>query len=153
MDKKLVLKPSAKHPINIEPLGKKVTVRVGGQVVAESDNALVVKEASYPAALYIPRSDAKMDLLERTSHGSYCPYKGEAYYYRIPAGGERSTNAIWTYEQPYEAVAPIKGHLAFCGSRRRNQLLSGGYPQDEKGPHRISVRRFHPRRQELKRIS
>jgi uncharacterized protein (DUF427 family) len=58
-----------------------------------------------------------MSLLERTEHTSYCPYKGDAAYYSIPAGGERSVNAVWTYESPHAAVAEIKDHLAFYPDR------------------------------------
>jgi uncharacterized protein (DUF427 family) len=66
---------------------------------------------------YIPRGDVDMTALERSDHASYCPYKGDAAYYSIPAGGARSDNAVWTYEAPYEAVAAIREHLAFYPSR------------------------------------
>ena len=66
---------------------------------------------------YIPREDVDMSLLSPTDHATYCPYKGECAYWSIPAGGERSTNAVWTYEAPYDAVAEIAGHLAFYRSR------------------------------------
>jgi uncharacterized protein (DUF427 family) len=66
---------------------------------------------------YIPRKDVKMSLLERTSHATYCPYKGECNYYSIPAGGERSVNAVWTYESPYEHVSQIKDYVAFYPDR------------------------------------
>lgn len=114
---KFVLKPSAKHPIVIEPLGRKVTVTVAGKTVAESDRAVLLKEASYPPAIYIPREDADMNLLERSAQVSYCPYKGDASYFSIPAGGSRSNDAVWTYEVPHEFVSQIKDYLAFYPSR------------------------------------
>jgi uncharacterized protein (DUF427 family) len=86
-------------------------------VIADSRNALSLKEASYPAVLYIPRADVDMSLLTSTDHSTYCPYKGDCSYYSIPAGGERSKNAIWTYENPYDAVAEIKDHMAFYPDR------------------------------------
>ena len=113
MTKKLVLKPGPKHPITIQPLGRKVVVHLNGQVIAESENALELKEAQYPTAIYIPRSDANMNMLERSAHNSYCPYKGDASYYSIPAGGAKTQDAVWTYETPFESVTPIKDHLAF----------------------------------------
>ena len=58
-----------------------------------------------------------LTLLSRTDRTSYCPYKGDAGYFSIPAGGDRSTNAVWTYEAPYDAVAAIKDHLAFYPDR------------------------------------
>jgi len=66
---------------------------------------------------YLPRNDADMSLLVRTKHYSYCPYKGDCTYYGIPIGGSKSEYAVWTYENPYEAVASIKEHVAFYPSR------------------------------------
>jgi uncharacterized protein (DUF427 family) len=80
-------------------------------------HALTLREASYPPAQYIPREDVDMAALERTQHSTYCPYKGDASYYSIAAGGERSVNAIWTCEHPYEAVAVIRDYLAFYPDR------------------------------------
>jgi uncharacterized protein (DUF427 family) len=113
----LVLKPDAKHPITIKPLGRRVVVKAGGKTIADSKNALALKEASYPVAIYIPRADANMELLERSEHQSYCPYKGDASYFSIPSGGKRSENAVWTYESPYESVSEIENHLAFYPDR------------------------------------
>jgi len=114
---KIIKIPSADHPITVEPNPRRVVVTLGGTVIADTTDALVLREASYPAVQYIPRKDVDMAALERTDHGSYCPYKGDATYFSIPAGGERSVNAIWTYEAPYEAVAAIKDHLAFYPDR------------------------------------
>jgi uncharacterized protein (DUF427 family) len=94
-----------------------VVVSVAGRVVADTSHALTLREATYPVVQYIPRGDVDLSLLERTDHATYCPYKGECAYYSIPAGGARSANAVWTYEAPYEAVAPIKDHLAFYPDR------------------------------------
>ncbi len=58
-----------------------------------------------------------MSLLVRTKHYTYCPYKGDCTYYSILIGGSKSENAVWTYENPYEAVASIKEYLAFYPSR------------------------------------
>jgi uncharacterized protein (DUF427 family) len=77
----------------------------------------VLREASYPAVYYIPRNDADMNLLTRTDHTTYCPYKGDCAYYSITPGGERAVNAVWTYESPYAAVKEIVQHLAFYPDR------------------------------------
>ena len=114
---KTVLIPGPDHPITITPTEGRVVVTLGGKAVADSARALTLKEASYPAVQYIPREDVDMGLLERTDHASYCPYKGEASYFSLPAGGDRSANAVWTYEHPHQAVAPIEGHLAFYPDR------------------------------------
>ena len=105
------------HPITITPTKGRVTVTVNGKRVADTHEALTLREPAYPAVQYIPRKDVDMTQLQRTSHQTYCPYKGECAYYSIPAGGERSVNAVWTYEAPYAAVAEIKDHLAFYSDR------------------------------------
>jgi 6-methylsalicylate decarboxylase len=90
---------------------------VGGRTVADTRKALTLREASYPPVQYIPREDVDMTLLARTDHATYCPYKGDCAYYSIPLGGGRSTNAVWTYESPYAAVAAIRNYLAFYPDR------------------------------------
>jgi len=109
--------PGPDHPITIERNPRRVVVKIAGKVVADTRNALTLREADYPGVQYIPRADVDLSLLERTDHATYCPYKGECAYYSIPAGGERSTNAVWTYEAPHAAVAAIKDHVAFYPDR------------------------------------
>jgi uncharacterized protein (DUF427 family) len=109
--------PGPDHPITIQPNQAQLVVSVGGQVVADTRDALTLQESTYPAVQYIPRKDVDMSLLERTDHSTYCPYKGECSYYSIPAGGNKSINAVWSYETPYPAVAEIKDHLAFYPNR------------------------------------
>jgi uncharacterized protein (DUF427 family) len=109
--------PGPDHPMTVEPNPARVVVTVAGRVVADSIDALTLREAGYPAVQYIPRKDVDMSLLQRTQHATYCPFKGDCAYYSIPAGGERSVNAVWTYEAPYPAMAAIKDHLAFYRDR------------------------------------
>jgi uncharacterized protein (DUF427 family) len=109
--------PGPDHPITIEASDSHVVVRMANLEIVNSRNALLLREAQYPPVLYIPRADADMALLERTNHSTYCPYKGDCSYYSIPIGGSKSINAVWTYEDPYAAVAQIKGHLAFYRDR------------------------------------
>ena len=105
--------PGPDHPIEIARNLKRVVVSIAGTVLADSRNALILREASYRAVQYIPREDVEMALLERSAHVTYCPYKGECAYFSIPSGGKRAINAVWTYEAPYDAVAVIRNHLAF----------------------------------------
>jgi len=109
--------PGPDHPITITPNPRRVVVTLGGRTIADSRDALTLREARYPAVQYIPRKDVDMALLARTDHASYCPYKGEASYYSLPSGGERSVNAVWTYEAAYPSVASIRDHLAFYPDR------------------------------------
>lgn len=114
---KTVKIPGPDHPITIERNPSRIVVTVAGRAVADTREALTLREAHYPPVFYIPRKDIDMAQLERTRHSTYCPYKGDATYFSIPSGGERSVNAIWTYESPYPAVEPIREHLAFYPDR------------------------------------
>jgi uncharacterized protein (DUF427 family) len=117
MSTKPVRIPGPDHPILITPTKGRVTVLVDGKLVADTHEALTLKEASYPAVQYIPRKDVDLTQLQRTAHQTYCPYKGDCAYYSIPSGGERSVNAVWTYEAPYASVAAIRDYLAFYTDR------------------------------------
>src|SRR5216683_659781 len=112
MTAKTIKLPGGDHPITIEPNPARVVVSVAGVIIADTREAVTLREASYPAVQYIPRKDVDMSLLERTDHRTYCPYKGDCAYYSVPLGGERSANAVWTYEEPFASVAEIKDHLA-----------------------------------------
>jgi uncharacterized protein (DUF427 family) len=109
--------PGPDHPITIEANAARVRVRFGGKVVADTTRALALREASYPAVYYIPRADADMSLLKATSHATHCPYKGDASYFTISVDGRTAENAVWSYEQPYPAMADIKEYLAFYPNR------------------------------------
>jgi uncharacterized protein (DUF427 family) len=109
--------PGPDHPITIERNPAHITVSVGGRVVADTRDALTLREASYPPVQYIPRKDVDMSLLEKTQHSTYCPYKGDASYYSIPLGGTKSVNAIWTYEAAFPAVSAINEYVAFYPDR------------------------------------
>jgi uncharacterized protein (DUF427 family) len=105
--------PGPEHPIVIVRNPHRIRVVLGGVIVAETTRALTLKEASLPPVQYIPREDAATDLLERSEHSSHCPYKGDASYFTLTAGGLVKRNAVWSYEKPHEAVKKIAGHLAF----------------------------------------
>jgi uncharacterized protein (DUF427 family) len=117
LERKSLKVPGPDHPITIERNARHVVVTLAGRVVADTRAALTLREASYPPVQYIPREDVDLTLLQRTEHVTYCPYKGNCAYYSIPAGAERSVNAVWTYEDPYPAVAAIRDYLAFYPDR------------------------------------
>ena len=113
MKEKQIKLPGPDHPISIQRNPARVVVSVAGRVVADTRNALTLREAAYPPVQYIPREDVDFSQLERTDHATYCPYKGDCSYYSVPAGGRKSVNAVWSYEDPFPAVVQIKGHVAF----------------------------------------
>lgn len=112
-----VLTPGPDHPITITRSPKRVIVRIGDTVIADTTRALTLREASYPPVHYIPRADADIARFVPSDHATYCPYKGEAGYFSLPQLGDAGVNAVWTYEQPYDPVADIAGHLAFYPNR------------------------------------
>lgn len=114
MSERPVLTPTAEYPITVSPTAGRVTVRIGGEVIAETANALTLQESTRPAVQYIPLADVRQDVLSRTATTSYCPFKGDAAYYTVTtAAGQTVADATWTYEQPFPAVAAIAGHVAF----------------------------------------
>ena len=108
-----VLEPTAEHPITVESTGKHVTVRVNGEVVADTRDALTLQESTYPAVQYIPFRDVATDKLSHSGTETYCPFKGDASYYHVVTTAGTVDDVIWTYEQPYPAVSAIAGHVAF----------------------------------------
>jgi uncharacterized protein (DUF427 family) len=113
---KPVRQPGPDHPITVEANDARVLVKVGETVVADTREALTLREADYPPVQYIPLKDVEQSLLRRTDHATYCPYKGDASYYTI-AVGDDGENAVWEYREPHAPVAEIKGHVAFYTDR------------------------------------
>ena len=109
--------PGPDHPISVTPNPNRLRVMLGGEMLAETTRALTLREASMSPVQYIPREDARMEMFERTERSSHCPYKGDASYYSLRAGGRTEANAVWSYESPYPAMAAIAGHLAFYPDR------------------------------------
>ena len=108
---------TADHPIVITPNPNRVRVRFGGRVIADTTNALNLKEANYPVVVYVPRADVDFSLLRRTAHSTHCPYKGDASYYSIEVGGKISENAVWSYETPKSDMEEIASLVAFYPNR------------------------------------
>ncbi|MGU3536527.1 DUF427 domain-containing protein [Methylobacterium sp. A54F] len=110
--------PGPDHPITITPHRGRVRVILAGTVVAETEAALSLREAQYPPVLYVPRADARLaEHFVPSRRSSHCPYKGEASYFDLVVGDVRRPDAVWSYTEPYPAVAAIAGHLAFYPDR------------------------------------
>lgn len=89
------------------------TVRAGGAVLGESENALELTEGDYPFVIYFPRGDIAMAFLDQTDKTTHCPHKGDATYFSVVTKSQTLENSVWSYETPKEGVARIKDHLAF----------------------------------------
>jgi uncharacterized protein (DUF427 family) len=99
--------------VRTEPNHRRVRVFFGGEVVADSSRTLYLLETAHLPVYYFPRDDVRFDLLEPTSHRTHCPYKGDASYYTVVAGGQRYENAVWAYPDPIDSVPELRGYVAF----------------------------------------
>lgn len=105
------------HTVTISPANETITIRFDGKEIAHSSRALKLSEASYPPVYYLPIEDVSTEVLEKTEHSTYCPFKGAASYWSLVASdGKRRENAVWAYETPYDEVLEIKDHVAFYTS-------------------------------------
>jgi len=105
------------HRVDLHPDGKRVRVTFAGTVVADSAAALRCEETGHGPVYYIPAKDMRLDLMKKTEHTSYCPFKGTASYWTLDVGGNSAENAIWGYETPYDETEALAGHYAFYGNR------------------------------------
>lgn len=117
-------KQNPEHRIALAREAKHVRVVAAGATIAQSSDAITLRESAYPPVFYFPRRDVRMDNLVRTDHHTYCPYKGEASYFSIFAGGQTIENAVWSYEHPFDEMAEIKAYLAFYP--RKVDLIDAG---------------------------
>jgi uncharacterized protein (DUF427 family) len=109
--------PRADHPITLEPATRRWRACFNDHVIADTDDALVLREADYPAVIYFPRQDVGMEYMGRTDRHTHCPHKGDASYYTISMDGDVAENVAWSYEAPFEAMGPITGRIAFYTDR------------------------------------
>jgi len=105
------------HRVDLHPDTKRVRVTFGGKIIADSTAPLRCEETGHGPVYYIPAKDMALDLMSKTEHTSYCPFKGTASYWTIKAGDSSAENAIWGYETPYDETAALAGYFAFYGSR------------------------------------
>lgn len=126
MTQRQVLQPSPKHPITVEPSTAHVVVTINGETIADTRAALRLQESTYPAVHYIPIADVDSAVLVASATSTYCPYKGDAGYYSVAtAGGVRVDDAMWTYREPYPAVAAIAGYVAFYPDKAEVSVVGG----------------------------
>ncbi|MFQ5959186.1 MAG: DUF427 domain-containing protein [Alphaproteobacteria bacterium] len=105
------------YRVDFAPCDQRVRVVFNGEAVADTGRAMVMNETAHAPVYYLPRDDVRMDLMARTDHHSYCPYKGDASYWTLTVGGTSAENAMWSYEEPYAEVAYIKDYVAFYADR------------------------------------
>jgi uncharacterized protein (DUF427 family) len=110
--------PNAEHPITIDANTVRVVARVGDTVIADSTATLTLRESRYAPVYYFPLNSVAPGTVRPSSTQTYCPYKGDASYYDVLlSNGEVLSDAVWTYQTPYQAVAAIAGRVAFYTDR------------------------------------
>ena len=112
--------PGPDHPITIDVSPRHIRARLAHShhvILADCEEALVLREADLPPVVYFPRDCVEMAYAGKTQRTSHCPYKGEASYYSFTAEGRVLENVAWSYEDPYPAVQSIAGHIAFYPDR------------------------------------
>jgi uncharacterized protein (DUF427 family) len=106
-------KTNPDYRITFEKSPRRVRVKFNGETIADSLDAHLLFETRHLPVYYFPQRDVRMDLLTPTAHQTYCPYKGDASYWSVSAGGKTAENAVWSYRTPFDEVAPIQDYVAF----------------------------------------
>lgn len=130
---------AADYEIRFEPSPRRVRVEFNGAWIADSRRVLILHETRLPPAYYFPREDVKLSLFQKTAQVTHCPFKGNASYWTLRAGGAVAENAAWSYEDPYDDAAPIREYVSFYPNR-----VSAIYDGDDEIPHLArDVRTLH----------
>ena len=107
------------YELRIEPYSKRLRIMLDSTLIADTTRALVLHETRHAPTFYIPWDDVRSGHLERTTHRTYCPFKGDASYWSVSAGSARSDNAAWAYERPTDDATALQGHVAFYPGKVR----------------------------------
>src|SRR4051794_23714464 len=105
--------PERRGLIWFEDSPRRIRAKLGGVTVVDSTHAKMLHEHAHLPVYYFPEDDVRMDLLRPTDHHTTCPYKGEASYWSVEAGGKVSENTAWAYHEPLDGAPPLRGYVAF----------------------------------------
>ena len=106
-----------KHRVDLSQPKERVRVTFHGEVIADSVRPIKVEETNHDPVYYLPQADVRMDRLVRSNHSSHCPFKGDASYWTISVNDWAAQNAVWSYQQPFDEAAGLRGHMAFYPDR------------------------------------
>ena len=109
-----------------EPSPRRVRTVLDGKTIADSNRMMLLHEKGHLPVYYFPQADVTMALLEPSEHTTQCPYKGEARYWTVRAGGAVAENAAWSYPNPIAGAAELAGYIALYWGR-----MDAWYEEDE----------------------
>lgn len=131
-----------RHKLLFTPFPRRVRATFAGETVFDTERGMLLHESNLLPVLYVPIDDVRTDLLTRTDHSTHCPFKGDATYWTIEAGGRTTENSVWGYEAPHDDSTWLTGYVALYWDR-----LDHWYDEDEevfghlRDPyHRVDVR-------------
>ena len=115
------------HRIFFADYPRRLRAVVGDRVVLDTSRGRLLHETGLLPVPYVPLEDFDAGLLERTGRTTHCPFKGDASYWTVRAGGEVVENAVWAYEDPLPAARWLEGYAALYWNR-----ASAWYVEDER---------------------
>ncbi len=101
------------YRVSIFPSQHRIRAIVNGETIVDSNRTLIMRETRLPLVYYFHPDDVRSDLMDRTKHRTNCPFKGNASYWSINAGGKTAVNAAWSYEDAFDEALSVKGYIAF----------------------------------------
>lgn len=131
-----------RHLLLFEEFPRRVRAAFGGETVADTRRGKLLHETGCLPVLYFPADDVRSDLLRPSERSTHCPFKGDASYFAVAAGDRVAEDAVWTYREPLEDAAWLRGYLAIHWD-----AMDAWYDEDEeveghlRDPyHRVDIR-------------
>ena len=121
------------RPPRVEPTTSRIVLRLGGQVIADTTDAVRVLETSHPPVYYLPRSAFLPGVLQPADGHTVCEYKGAASYLDIVVAGERAESAAWFYPSPRPGYAELADRVAVYPGRVDECTVDGELVRPQAG--------------------
>ncbi len=105
--------PRRKGLIYFEDSPRRIRAEFGGETIVDGRHAKLLHEHGHLPIYYFPQDEVRMDLLVPSDKRTTCPYKGEASYWSVRAGGKVAEDAVWSYPEPIDGAPSLSGYYAF----------------------------------------